>query len=112
MNDYPMGSISRMNERERLFEANKDLIEEIEELYGRIATDVQWDDNSEPYMYLCGRMKVGSNDRNARLAETSIYVMFFQIYSDGDYVEEEQYRADLQFELDNIKKFLEENTHR
>jgi hypothetical protein len=100
-----------MNQRERLFEANKDLIEEIEELYGRIATDVQWDDNSEPYTYLCGRMKVGSNDRNARLAETSIYVMFFQIYSDGEFVEEENYRADLQFELDHIKKFLEENSN-
>ena len=107
-----MGSISRMNARERLFEANKDLIDEIEELYGRIATDVQWDDNSEPYMYLCGRMKVGSNGRNARLAETSIYVMFFKIYSDGDSAEQEHYRAELEFELDHIKKFFEENTHR
>ena len=101
-----------MNQRGRLFEANKDLIKEIEELYGRIATDVQWDDNYEPYMYLAGRIKVGSNERNARLAETSIYVMFFQIYCDGDFVEEEQYRADLQHELDHIKMFFEENTHR
>lgn len=107
-----MGSISRMNERERLFEANKDLIEEIEELYGRIATDVQWDDNYEPYMFLAGRLKVGSNRRNARLAETSIYVMFFQIYCDGDCVSGVSYRAELQHELDHIKKFLEENTHR
>lgn len=100
-----------MNERARLFEKNTDLAEQIEKYYERIATDVHWDDNSEPYMYLCGRMKVGSNGRNARLAETSIYVMFFKIYSDGDFAEDEHYRADLQFELDNIKKFFEENTH-
>ena len=105
-----MGSISRMNERERMWDASQDLIKQIEECYGRIATDIHWDDNSEPYTYLCGRMKVGSNQRKARLRKADVFVMFFRVYSCGDTQELEYFRQELQFELDNIKKFLDENS--
>ena len=93
-----------------MFDASKDLITQIEECYGRIATDIHWDDNSEPYTYLCGRMKVGSNQRKARLRKADVFVMFFRIYSDGDYQTIEGFQEELKFELDNIKKFLDENS--
>ena len=77
-----MGSISRMNERGRMWEASQDLITQIEECYGKIATNIHWDDDSEPYTYLCGRMKVA----NGELREGSdVYVMFFRVYSCGDF---------------------------
>ena len=104
---YPMGSISRMNERGRMWEASQDLITQIEECYGKIATNLYWDDDAEPYTYLCGRVKVA----NGQLREGSdVFVMFFRVYSCGDTQELEYFRKELQFELDNIKKFLEENS--
>tara|TARA_Y100001973_G_C5181110_1_gene324943 strand:- start:103 stop:381 length:279 start_codon:yes stop_codon:yes gene_type:complete len=90
-----------------MFDASKDLITQIEECYGRIATDIHWDDDSELYSYLCGRMKVA----NGELREGSdVFVMFFRIYSDGDFQTIERFQEALKFELDNIKKFLEENS--
>ena len=102
-----MGSISRMSARDKMFEASKDLIKQIEKCYEKIATNIHWDDNSEPYTYLCGRMKVA----NGELREGSdVYVMFFRVYSDGDYQTIEGFREELKYELDNIQKFFEENS--
>lgn len=90
-----------------MWEASEDLISQIEECYGKIATGLHWDDDAEPYTYLCGRMKVA----NGQLREGSdVFVMFFRIYSDGDYQTTEGFREELKYELDNIQKFLEENS--
>ena len=96
-----------MNERGRMWEANEDLISQIEECYGKIATNLYWDDDAEPYTYLCGRVKVA----NGQLREGSdVFVMFFRIYTDGDYQTIEGCREELKYELDNIQKFFEENS--
>lgn len=90
-----------------MWEASQDLITQIEECYGKIATDIHWDDDSEPYTYLCGRMKVA----NGELREGSdVYVMFFRVYSCGDFQSIEGFQEELKYELDNIQKFLEENS--
>ena len=90
-----------------MWEASQDLITQIEECYGKFATNIHWDDDSEPYTYLCGRMKVA----NGELREGSdVYVMFFRVYSDGDSQTIEEFQEELKYELDNIQKFLEENS--
>lgn len=90
-----------------MWEASQDLITQIEECYGRIATDIHWDDNSEPFTYLCGRMKVA----NGELREGSdVFVMFFRIFTDGDDQTIKGFQYELKWELDNIQKFLEENS--
>ena len=54
---------------------------------------------------------VGVKVANGQLREGSdVFVMFFRVYSCGDTQELEYFRRELQFELDNIKKFLEENS--
>lgn len=90
-----------------MWEANEDLISQIEECYGKIATNLYWDDEAEPYTYLCGRVKVA----NGQLREGSnVFVMFFRIYTDGDHQTIEGCRKELKYELDNIQKFFEENS--
>ena len=103
--NYPMGSISRMNVRSRMFEENAEIMSKIEAQYESIgATDVYWDDESEPYLELVGQLPLNTVNTFSTI---TLRVVFCKFYCDGDFVEEDDFRNDLENEHKHMAQFLE-----
>ena len=102
-----MGSISRMNQRSRLFEENEELMSKLEAQYESIgAIDVYWDDESEPYIELVGNLALETINTFSALR---LPVTFCKIYCDGEYVDEDEFREQLESEHERMNLFLKEN---
>ena len=99
---YPMGSISRMNERGRMWEASQDLITQIKNATGRlqlISTGMMMQ-NLTP---TCVGVKVA----NGQLREGSdVFVMFFRVYSCGDTQELEYFERNSSLSLTTSRSSL------
>lgn len=105
-----MGSISRMNQRSRLFEENEELMSKLEAQYESIgAKDVYWDDESEPYIELVGNLALQTIFVQDAFSALRLPVTFCKIYCDGEYVDEDEFREQLESEHERMNLFLKEN---
>ena len=96
-----MGSISRMNTRERMFEENKELMSKLEAIYEKIGVkETFWDDNMEPYVNLMGKLPTSKPGLD-------FTVTLIQFYCDGDFVDEEAFTDELERDLSTMRDYVE-----
>lgn len=97
-----------MNERERQFEANEELMSKIEKQYERLGVkDLHWNDMKEPYICLSGSMPLTQEGKIVYVPVEAL----FTIYYDADgFADEEEMTYQLETELAHITLFNEENS--
>ena len=97
-----------MNDRDRQFEANEELMSKIEKQYERLGVkDLHWDDSNEPYIFLSGSMPLTQEGKIVYVPVEAL----FSIYYDADgFRDEQEMTSQLEYELAHITLFIKENS--